>query len=86
VWVGDPRLPAWLKPDISNVIISKKIDDGIAYYHIVEAGQKIDSGVLNWIIHWAIQNGLNILYQISGKHHVLGSEAFNSMIYSKKVY
>lgn len=82
VWLGDPELPSWLKPDISNVIISKRIENSkilgknIEYYHIIEAGSKIDAGTLNWIIHWAIQKELNIAYQIDSKFHILGTPDF----------
>jgi hypothetical protein len=82
-WLNDQSIPGWMKPDLSNVIISKRIErsnklnKNIEFYQISEAGSRIDVGILNWVIHWAIQNNLNITYQIDGKFHTLGSPEFN---------
>ncbi len=86
VWLIDQTLPGWMKPDLSNVIISKRSEyskvkeKNIEYYHIVEAGARMDPGVLNWIIHWAIEKQLNIAYQIDGRYHILGCDEFYSHV------
>jgi len=85
-WLDDPSLPAWLKPDISNVIITKKTfmeDKSGSYYQIIETGKKIDASVLNWIINWALKNQLNIHYQVDGKFHFMGTDTFHKLMNKK---
>lgn len=83
-WIGDSNLPSWLRPDISNVIVTLRIESGIKYYHVVETGHTIEAEVLNWILHWAIRNNFNLYYQVKGKYHILGEEDFYKVIKDKK--
>lgn len=77
-WLDDTVFPDWLKPSVSKVIISKKIpaDANLTHYEVVEAGAKIDSVVLNWIIRWAIATNTNLVYLVDGKSYTLGSAEF----------
>lgn len=74
-WLDNSEnFPEWLKPSNSGVIITKRIPpegEEHAIYHVVETGKKMDSSVLNWLIHWALKNQVNIQYQIEGKFHTM---------------
>lgn len=87
-WLLEDQFPAWLKPSLSGVVVTKRSTmapamDGmkrIDYYDIIEAGGKLDSSVLNWLLHWAIDNKLNVAYELEGKVHVVGDEDFKGLL------
>lgn len=89
-WLTEETFPAWMKPSLSNVIITKRstlvpTSDGmkkIDYYDAVEAGCKIDSSVLNWLIHWALDKGVNLSYEVDGKIHAVGEWQFKRLLNS----
>ena len=82
-WLEEEIFPLWLKPSMSNVIITKryrKLDNReIYYYAIDETGKKIDSSVLNWLILFALNKNVNILYRIDGGPNRIGSNEFLSL-------
>ena len=56
----------WMRPDLSDVIVNiRQFDDG-RWVEVVEAGKKIDSSVLSWLLIWAANEKLNIRYQVDG--------------------
>lgn len=77
-WLVDLEIPHWMKPNLSNVIIvnkkTKKL--GIDYLEVVEMGNKIDSEILNFIIHYSLKNKLNLYYQVNYGWNYLGSNEF----------
>lgn len=89
-WLTEESFPAWMRPDLSNVIVTKRstmvpTSDGmqrIDYYDAVEAGGKIDSTVLNWLIHWALDRNHNLAYEVEGKVHALGEWRFKRLLNS----
>jgi hypothetical protein len=80
-WLTNDEFPEWLKPNISNVIVTKREieNKSISYYEIVETGKLMKSPILNWFVHWALKTKSNIIYSIQGKMHKLGSAEFNSV-------
>ena len=86
-WLKEDQIPMWMKPNLSNVIMTKlstraPTDEGmrtIEYYDIIEAGSKLDAVVLNWLINWAIDNKLNIAYELDGKVHAMGDSKFKEL-------
>ena len=56
----------WFRPDISKVIITKLQRNDGEWLQVTEAGQKMDSSVLSWILIWAVNNKKNVRYQIDG--------------------
>lgn len=81
-WLDNPDLPEWMKPNLSNVIITRKTtpDDKLTYCEVVETGRLIESTTLNWIIHWALQNKVNIVYEVQGQMYKLGNAEFTTRI------
>jgi hypothetical protein len=83
-WLIEDTFPSWMKPNLSNVIITKvsisiPFDLGmnkIEYYDVIETGGKIDSSILNWLITWTIDNKTNLIYEVDGGRHAIGSEEF----------
>jgi len=68
-WLAADYLPMWMRPDLSKVIaVRRQFDDG-EWLELYESGQKMDSGVLSWILIWAANNKKNVRYQIDGGWH-----------------
>lgn len=86
-WLTEDSLPGWMKPNLSNVVVTKRstkvpTEDGMQqfeYYDVIEAGNKMDSSVLNWLIHWALSNDINLAYELDGKLHAIGSAEFKML-------
>ena len=77
VWLEDKSIPEWMRPDLSKVILTRETINGIPYVSIKEAGQKIDSSILNWIFtQYAEDKFENIRYQIDGGWNWMGSQEF----------
>lgn len=85
-WLEDTTFPDWLKPNLTNVIISKKVPENknLTYYDVIEAGGKIDSEVLNWIIRWALSQPItkNLIYSVNGNKYVLGTTEFIEAVHA----
>lgn len=76
LWLVDKNIPAWLKPSLSNVILTRRKLNDVFFVDVVEAGQKIDSSVLNWLMLWAINNNINMRYFVGGGPNKIGSKEF----------
>ena len=75
-WLAEDIFPHWMKPDLINIIITKRQVDNFFYYEIVEAGSTIESKTLNWLVQWALNTNNNILYYIEGGVNRIGSQEF----------
>ena len=65
-WLAADYLPMWMRPDLSKVIaVRRQFDDG-EWLELYESGQKMDSGVLSWVLIWAANNKKNVRYQVDG--------------------
>ena len=71
-WLAEDIFPHWMKPDLVNIIITKRQLDKFFYYEIVEAGSTIESKTLNWLVQWALNTNNNILYYIEGGVNRIG--------------
>ena len=65
-----------MRPDMCNAILKKRTHEGVEFYELVEAGQKLDSAVLSWFIMWTLNNKKNLKYSISGGSNKIGSNEF----------
>jgi hypothetical protein len=83
MWLGDEKfplsadtIPEWMKPEFSNVIMSWRYssEHDLTYVEVVEAGKTIEPDVLNWIIHYCLNNNINIKYQIKGGWNKIGND------------
>jgi uncharacterized cysteine cluster protein YcgN (CxxCxxCC family) len=74
-WLTNDDFPMWMKPSLSNVLVTKKTGK-IEHYQAIEAVSKMDSAVLNWLILWAIRTGNNLTYFVDGGPNRIGSQEF----------
>jgi len=51
---------------LSKVIVVKRTYDDGEWLELTEAGQKMDSAVLSWMLIWAANNKKDVRYQIDG--------------------
>ena len=78
--------PEWMRPDRTGVIISKitlPSRPDLTHYEVAESGGNLDVKTLNWLIQWSIDKGVNLFYEIEGKHHAIGSPAFKQSMSGK---
>lgn len=78
MWKQTEDLPLWMKPSDVNAIIDKrKTPNGLQYISVNEAGFRLDSRVLTWIIEYALKSNQNLLWKVDGGNHWIGSSEFN---------
>lgn len=86
-WKSEPEtFPEWMRPDRTGTIISKIIlpsRNDLTHYEVAESGGSLDVKTLNWLIQWCLDKGINLFYEIEGKHHVIGSPAFKQSMSGK---
>ena len=75
-WLSDEAIPEWMKPDQINAIIDNTFVKGIPYMRVIEAGEKLDSRVLTWLIQYALKNKLNFYWEVLTNKNWLGSQEF----------
>lgn len=75
-WLENNEIPEWMKPDVSNVIIYKREENGKKILEFTEAGSRLDSKVLSWIFMMYADNKLcNVKYQLDGGwNYIYGKE------------
>ena len=83
-WLAEDTFPHWMKPDLVNVIITKKKVNDIFYYEAVEAGSTLDVKTLSWLVHWAINTGNNLLYYLDNGINKIGSNEFLELKHESK--
>ena len=77
MWLTNDSTPAWLKPNLSKVIIvERNSDDGGYYIEVYEAGQKMDSIVLSWFFEQHLNKKINMSIQVSGGWVHYGDQKF----------
>ena len=80
-WLRNTDVPEWMKPSVSNVIITgKELEkpDGSKqiYLEVVEAGKKIDSRALNWLFRLHLRTKIPIRVQVEGFYNWYESPTF----------
>lgn len=72
---------------MSGVIVTKVVmptRSDMTYYEVAEASGKLDVKTLNWLVQWSLDKGINLFYEIEGRHHVIGSPAFKSIMIGRQ--
>lgn len=82
-WLDNMEIPEWFKPNLSNVIITRRNWRDGYYLEVCEAGKKIDSTILNWIFHYHYTTNIPIKVQISGGWTNYGPKEFLDYIVEK---
>ena len=78
LWLTDENIPHWMKPDQINAILTHRIEEGIGYIDVTEAGEKLRVEVLNWIVMFALNKKANLQYKISGGVNRIGVSEFTA--------
>jgi hypothetical protein len=80
-WLTDDRIPEWMKPNLVNVLIAEENKMGIKFLTVKEAGKKLDSEVLSWIV-LAHLTGIypNIRYELNGGWNFMGTPEFMQLM------
>jgi len=76
MWIMENEFPEWMKPDLSNVIVTYEVINDIPYFNAVEAGSVMSSKVLSWLISYCVSKQVNLRYQVEGGINFLGSPEF----------
>lgn len=79
-WLTNEEIPEWMKPSEVNAIIDIQEQQGIKYLRVKEAGAKLDSKVLSWIIRYVLVNQLNLLWEVDGGQNWIGRPDFNALM------
>lgn len=75
-WLIDESFPMWFKPNEINTIIDYRIIDNIEYINVIEAGSRLDSNVLSWLIIYAQKNNMNIRWTADSGPYWIGTKEF----------
>lgn len=80
-WLINDKIPEWLKPSMSNIIITERDEKGFKYWEISETGGKMPTEVLSWLFQEYVKGNIPFLkYQLNSGWNVVGSnEFFNAM-------
>lgn len=85
IWLGNekfPRdldtIPMWMKPDESNVIMIWRENENpdLSFMQLLESGAPMTADTLSWAIQYALNNGLNIFYQVNSGWNKIGNQLF----------
>lgn len=80
VWLQNKDVPEWMKPNEVNALLNASNLDGIPYVNLIESGETLRSDVLTWTIQYAITNNLNLMWEVNGGRHWIGSPEFNQAV------
>jgi len=61
---------------MSNALITRRQHESLEFFEVTECGKKMDASVLSWLVIWALNNGKNLKYQISGGWSRIGTKEF----------
>lgn len=76
-WRTNIDMPDWLKPEHSQVLITKReLENNVYFYEVIECNKPIDAKCLNWILVYMITNKYNCVYTVEYGRHVIGSHDF----------
>lgn len=77
VWLDNEDIPAWMRPDLANGIMTRRRANGIDYVDLHEVSdQRISATTLSWYVAWAIPRFENVKWTIQGGWRAVGSPEF----------
>lgn len=80
-WLTNYDIPAWMKPNRSDVLIAKESIQGIEFYTFKETGKKLNSSVLSWLVQAHLEGKIkNARYELEGGWNFLGDQRFLSLM------
>lgn len=85
MWLGtanfpleNDTIPMWVKPNESNVILiwRENKNPDLSFMQVLEAGAPITADTLSWAIQYALNNKLNLFYQVNSGWNKIGNQLF----------
>ena len=78
MWLADEeqKIPEWMKPDEANAILTWRNVENVEFIELIEAGETMRAEVLSWAIQYALNNDLNLHYQINSGWNKIGDPEF----------
>ena len=83
-YLVDKSVPEEMKPNRSNVILTvEEAAPGLEYIKATEAGDKLQSEYLVWIISLYVNHNVNVMFTIDGRPYWLGDQMFTAEMIKK---
>ena len=79
-WLTNADIPEWMKPSDIDAIIDFRQIKNHTYINLKEAGNPMQSRVLNWFFQHILKTGMNALWQVNGGLNWEGSPEFNVLM------
>lgn len=77
MWLNDESIPDFMRPDLSNVVLTKLNINGIEYIESREAARKsMTTSILSNVIMYAFHTNQNLVYHVNGQYFWLGAPDF----------
>ena len=77
MWINNESIPDYMRPDLSHVVLTQSIIEGIYYIESKEAARKtMTAGTLANVIMFAYKTNQNIQYFVDGQVHWMGEPRF----------
>jgi hypothetical protein len=83
-WLLNPNIPEWMKPNVCNAILREVVIGDVKYWHLIEAGQRLDARVLAWIVTYCLQSQINLMFEVDGGSYKIGASDFIDAIDGKQ--
>jgi Fe-S-cluster containining protein len=86
-WLLDDKyiIPEWMKPNLSDIIISEKDWEGGRYWSVCETGQMIRGEVLNWLMIHCEEHQINVEYMVGGGLNYRGTQEFHDWMKDRTI-
>lgn len=82
-WLTNQEIPEWMKPSLSNILMSQRTIDGIEYLEVMETNKSMSASALLWLIQYALSKQINMYFMVEGGWNHMGSDKFIASIKGK---
>lgn len=69
----DDSVPEWIKPNISQVIMTERVEGDIEYIEVFDCGSKIQDNLLEWIYNRHIEKKQNVVINYNNLYYLLAT-------------
>ena len=86
IWLMDESIPDFMRPDLSNVVLTKRAVGNFEFVEAEEAARKVlTAEILANVIDFAVHSNQNLVYRVSGKLRWIGSSEFVQFMNKQKI-
>jgi hypothetical protein len=77
MWINNLEIPDFMRPDLSNVVLTQLNINGIYYIEAREAARKsMSTSILSNLIMYAFHTNQNLVYHVNGQFYWIGEPRF----------